>query len=78
MGDTASKLTLENEFGTSNDDECITKILESGTVQSTEVWLLHISTSNTSESRMANLDFSLQTSERQGPKNDSMGTRQAH
>lgn len=37
VGDEASKSTLENEFGTSNDDECMTKILEGGTVQSTEV-----------------------------------------
>ena len=37
--DTASKATLENEFGTSNEDECITKILEKGTLQETEVCL---------------------------------------
>ncbi len=35
--DSASKATLENEFGTHNDDECITKILEQGTLQETEV-----------------------------------------
>jgi ribosome maturation protein Sdo1 len=35
--DGASKATLENEFGTSNDDECIIKILESGEVQQTQV-----------------------------------------
>lgn len=35
--DTASKATLENEFGTSHDDEVITKILEVGEVQNTEV-----------------------------------------
>jgi len=35
--DTASKATLENEFGTHNDDECIIKILEKGDLQSTEV-----------------------------------------
>ncbi|MCJ1311061.1 hypothetical protein MMC25_004731 [Agyrium rufum] len=52
--DTASKATLENEFGTSNDEDCIIKILENGTVQETE------------------------NSERQGPKNDSMGGRVAH
>jgi len=33
--DGASKSTLENEFGTSNDDQCIVKILEKGTVQQT-------------------------------------------
>ncbi|KAL8713209.1 MAG: hypothetical protein Q9220_002730 [cf. Caloplaca sp. 1 TL-2023] len=52
--DTASKQTLENEFGTKNEDECMIKILEGGTLQESE------------------------TGERQGPKNDSMGTRQAH
>lgn len=37
MLDGASKATLENEFGTSNEDECIIKILESGEVQQTQV-----------------------------------------
>lgn len=35
--DGASKATLENEFGTSNEDECMVKILEGGTLQATEV-----------------------------------------
>ena len=35
--DAASNATLENEFGTSNQDECIIKMLETGVVQSTEV-----------------------------------------
>lgn len=35
--DSASKATLENEFGTSNADECMTKILETGDLQHTEV-----------------------------------------
>ena len=35
--DTASKATLENQFGTSNEDECIIKILEGGSIQETEV-----------------------------------------
>ena len=35
--DAASKATLENEFGTSNEDECMTKILETGDLQHTEV-----------------------------------------
>ena len=35
--DSASQATLENEFGTHNEDECLTKILEGGTVQETEV-----------------------------------------
>ncbi|KKY28007.1 putative rna binding [Phaeomoniella chlamydospora] len=34
--DTASKATLENEFGTSVDDEVVAKILEGGSVQTTE------------------------------------------
>lgn len=37
INDEASKQTLENEFGTHNDDECIIKILEKGTVQESEV-----------------------------------------
>ena len=37
MLDGASKATLENEFGTSNEDECIIKILENGEVQQTQV-----------------------------------------
>jgi ribosome maturation protein Sdo1 len=35
--DGASKATLENEFGTANEDEVIKKILEKGTLQETEV-----------------------------------------
>lgn len=35
--DGASKSTLENEFGTSNEDECMMKILENGTLQESEV-----------------------------------------
>lgn len=38
MLDGASKATLENEFGTSNDDECIIKLLEKGEVQQSQVW----------------------------------------
>ena len=37
MLDCASKATLENEFGTSNEDECIIKILENGEVQQFQV-----------------------------------------
>lgn len=37
--DSASKQTLENEFGTTNEDECMIKILEGGTLQETEVGL---------------------------------------
>lgn len=35
--DTASKATLENEFGTSVDEEVIQKILEKGNMQASEV-----------------------------------------
>jgi hypothetical protein len=35
--DTASKATMENEFGTNNDEEVIKLILEKGTLQETEV-----------------------------------------
>ena len=35
--DTASKSTLDNEFGTSNEDECMIKIMERGSIQETEV-----------------------------------------
>jgi len=33
--DNASKASLENEFGTSKDDECIRQILERGEIQET-------------------------------------------
>ena len=35
--DEASKQILENEFGTHNEDECMIKILEGGSLQETEV-----------------------------------------
>lgn len=38
--DTPSKQTLENEFGTQNEDEVLVKILEGGIVQETEVGFL--------------------------------------
>jgi len=34
--DGASKATLENEFGTANEEECITQILEKGEIQESE------------------------------------------
>ena len=37
--DGASKALLENEFGTSRDDECMTKILERGEYQASSVRL---------------------------------------
>ncbi|KAI4249738.1 MAG: hypothetical protein L6R40_000527 [Gallowayella cf. fulva] len=62
--DEASKLTLENEFGSQKEEECMIKILEGGTMQETE------------EGRFV-LTI-LQSGQRQGPKNDSMGPRVAH
>lgn len=38
--DGASKSTLENEFGTKNEDEAIIKILEQGNLQVVEVRIL--------------------------------------
>lgn len=35
--DGASKATLENEFGTHNEDKCLIKILEKGDLQASEV-----------------------------------------
>ena len=35
--DHASKASLENEFGTSKDDECIQQILERGEIQESSV-----------------------------------------
>lgn len=35
--DTASKATLENEFGTSNEDEVVKKILQEGQLQTSSV-----------------------------------------
>lgn len=35
--DDASKATLENEFGSTNEEEVIKKILESGSIQEAEV-----------------------------------------
>merc|ERR1712093_155819 len=52
--DTASKASLENEFGTKNEDEVIIKILEQGQPQS------------------------VQSSERGGDRNETMGPRQGH
>ncbi|ETI19754.1 hypothetical protein G647_08767 [Cladophialophora carrionii CBS 160.54] len=52
--DEASKASLENEFGTSNEDEVIKKILTDGQAQSVE------------------------TAERGGDRNETMGPRQGH
>lgn len=72
--DAASKATLENEFGTSNEDECMIKILEKGDLQHTEVSRdFYLAPYTTSAEGMMG-----QTGERQGPKNDTIGARQAH
>jgi len=39
--DDASKATLENEFGTTNEDEVIKQILEKGVLQETKVRVSH-------------------------------------
>lgn len=44
--DSASQATLENEFGTHNEDECLAKILEHGTLQETEVSFILVSPSD--------------------------------
>jgi hypothetical protein len=44
--DGASKGTLENEFGTHNEDEVIKQILEKGSVQESEVCLSLLSQSS--------------------------------
>jgi hypothetical protein len=36
----ASKALLENEFGTTKEDEAVRKILEKGSLQEFEVWLV--------------------------------------
>ena len=40
--DSASKASLESEFGTSKEDECIVKILEMGEYQTYTVSFLHV------------------------------------
>ena len=70
--DEASKQTLDNEFGSHNEDECMIKILEGGTLQETEVGG---AIDNREQWRVLT---GQQTGQRQGPKNDTMGGRQAH
>lgn len=53
--DTASKGTLENEFGTKNEEDCIKAILEKGNLQDTEV-----GTPNPLPSRPWTVELSLQ------------------
>ena len=72
--DSASKATLENEFGTNNEDECMMKILEQGAVQETEVTTQNL----TKASGPCLTDISVQNAERQAHKNETKGARQAH
>jgi hypothetical protein len=75
--DGASKAELENEFGTSNEDEVIQRILEQGAVQEFEVCVFNVSfvlsTMTEYIGRLTNSLTPLQMQERQGPKNDSRG-----
>ena len=70
--DTASKATLENEFGTKNEDECIAKILEKGQAQLTQVRHMPENFDVIAANHIS------QTHERGGDRNDTMGSRQAH
>ena len=71
--DTASNSTLENEFGTHKDDECIAMILEKGQAQLTQVWIVEW------DVRSLDTDYCFaQTHERGGDRNDTKGGRQAH
>ena len=78
--DGASNATLENEFGTSNEEEAIKQILEKGTLQESEVRSpfpsvlrppSHLTKTNANTTHK-------QAGERQGNKNDSMGARSGH
>ncbi|EEH48727.1 uncharacterized protein PADG_04806 [Paracoccidioides brasiliensis Pb18] len=51
--DGASKAMLENEFGTSSEDECIMKILEKGEIQETENHERNATRNETMGSRVA-------------------------
>ena len=79
---TASKGTLENEFGTSNEDEVIKQILQKGDVQTTQV--RHDITRPTvvnhcQQSRALEQTLTWQqNSERQGDTNDSKGAMAGH
>ena len=85
--DTASKATMENEFGTQSDEEVIKLILEKGTLQETEVSISipHPPTTTPLSHALPTPRYQPnantipeQAAERQGTKNDSMGSRAAH
>jgi hypothetical protein len=77
--DTASKSTLENEFGSVSEDEVIKQILEKGELQESKVSDLFLGVQDApSATREADIGLSLQMPERQGPKNDAQGTLGGH
>lgn len=76
--DGASKATLENEFGTHNEDECMTKILEMGMIQETEVRKCSPTKVRASRGSICLVNVVVQNSERHGTRNETMGPRQAH
>lgn len=73
----ASNAHLENEFGTSVEEEIVKKILHSGSPQVGTV--SHISEKFCTRLRTLNTDYSLlQASERQGDTNITGGSTVAH
>lgn len=75
--DSASKASLENEFGTANEDEVIKKILEGGQPQSVQVRLTSQTCVPPIETVTDMRKFP-QTGERSGDRNETMGPRQGH
>lgn len=72
--DGASKATLENEFGTHNEDDILVKILEKGDLQASDVRSIQ-----NGEIDQSLLTYSsLQAGPRQGSTNDSKGARAGH
>jgi ribosome maturation protein Sdo1 len=72
--DGASKATLENEFGTHNEDDILIKILEKGEMQASDVRII---LREASDQSLLN-SSSLQAGPRQGSTNDSKGARAGH
>jgi hypothetical protein len=50
--DNASKGTLENEFGTSDEEECLKKILTEGTLQNAEVGISFAEPTSSTQPRL--------------------------
>jgi len=86
--DTASKASLENEFGTHKEDDCIVQILEKGDMQHVSVrssFFVHLSCrfrfqceKTSSALGLETNDITTQASEKSGDRNDTKGARQAH